>query len=299
MPAYRFHFCLPHFILRNRGTLRNDARKWPNGDPLRFSRVLSCLSILPSPTAGDEWCLYEVQTSIAVTGTHDRRWTAYCVTDDYYEAKCKDSVKRHHRIWTRTPDTVWDPIFRGEHPLISNTNENNQDEPSSSGVFWDAPQYFVAAVESRLESVTKEWRHIVRQLEQACKRCVSILGLVLPSLHLLTRMNRRPELPKAPETNYASRTEDFIQWNSEMLDVITDLIVCLSKTTMTLDQFKRSDMGYFSSQDMCIPHVTNIIKLSDELKAKLTLLELLEGRLTKANGPAVSLETSISVFSVS
>jgi len=112
-------------------------------------------------------------------------------------------------------------------------------------------------------------------------------------------MNRRPELPKAPETNYASRTEDFIQWNSEMLDVITDLIVCLSKTTMTLDQFKRSDMGYFSSQDMCIPHVTNIIKLSDELKAKLTLLELLEGRLTKANGPAVSLETSISVFSVS
>ena len=265
--AYMLHFSLPLYSLRNESNLRTDTRRWPNGEALRQSKVLTCLSVLPTPTAGEKWCLYEGQTSIVLTGRHDHHWTVYGVFDDYYDAKSTDSVKQHHRLWKKTPEIFWDPIFRGENPLINTAGSDEAGNPNSS-IFWDARQYFIAAVEIQVQMIVVEWRDIVSKLEKAVYR-------------------RCPTLPKPHETDHGRRTEEFAKWSADMLDIVGDFIVCLTKTTRVFDQFEQGDMSYFTS-GMYIGHATKILKSRDDLAMRLAWLELLKTKLTEAKGPAVS-----------
>lgn len=126
---------------------------------------------------GKSWCLYQIQTSIVVVGTHNRRWTAYAIKDDYYQEKCKDSVKQHHRSWKKTPDIFEDPILGVQYQLINNTTGTGRDEAPSASIFWEQKQYCIAAVETLVEAVTKEWRYIVSKIEETvCHRHVSLLS---------------------------------------------------------------------------------------------------------------------------
>jgi hypothetical protein len=78
-----------------------------------------------------------------------------------------------------------------------------------------------------------------------------------------------------------------------MIETVADMIVSLDKTNRELDQFLDGDIGdvrYFTSEpdSMYTIHVNNIIRSRNNLKSRLADLNRLEGRLTKAKGPAVS-----------
>ncbi|KAK4446679.1 hypothetical protein QBC34DRAFT_411157 [Podospora aff. communis PSN243] len=268
VPSYVLHFHLPFYALRRETELLTDTREWLDNKPLRKSRVLGCLSESSSSMAGDtwKWCLYEAQTSIVVTGTHDRSWTAYGVTDDYYDSDARpdefESVGRYHRLWEETPDMFSDPVFRGGYPLLNDRIPIDAGGNPTSAIFWDAREYFVAAVAFRAGIVSKEWSYVVTKLEKA--RC--------------------PSSQARHERDHVKH-ERVMEWNSEMLDVVADLITCLAKTTSAFEQFMGSESCDFASETY-EDHLASIKGTASTLKLRLDDLRLLRERLTTAKGPA-------------
>jgi hypothetical protein len=109
----------------------------------------------------------------------------------------------------------------------------------------------------------------------------------LLSFGLSNNRYRCPTLPVQHGTSTIYLAERLTEWNSEMVDVVGDLITCLTKTTIIFSQFQRDNVCYFITEKHN-NYLTSIAGTSNTLKMKLECLKLLEDRLIKAKGPAVS-----------
>ncbi|KAK4442669.1 hypothetical protein QBC34DRAFT_224960 [Podospora aff. communis PSN243] len=201
--TYTFHFHVPFFVLREHSKLRMDPRRNPDGSPLRCSRDLGFLSVPGGE--GKKQCLYEAQTSIVLTGLSDRFWTAYGVTDDYYERRGQDSIKRHHRESKQCP-AQRDPITR----KIS----------SPQGRYLDARAYFLACVEARSRQILREWQYIVVMLNDFYTNSCN-------------------------EGRYSSKKVAGLETRDEGIRMLTRLVARLFETTQAWEVFEQCHMSFF------------------------------------------------------
>ncbi|PVH77592.1 hypothetical protein DL98DRAFT_266334 [Cadophora sp. DSE1049] len=162
--AFTLEFHIPYYVLRNNQIPRRDARKKPNGEPLRQFWELPFLSMPTNskPTPTDErYYLYEAMTSVGVTGNDHWIWAAYAFVDTYYDAR--ESVDSYHQMkgWRQGRA---DPLAAGKI---------DADQP-----LWDPRMYFLKVVEIRTELVLMEWSQIMNKIEREVQQYVWCGGFV-------------------------------------------------------------------------------------------------------------------------
>jgi hypothetical protein len=135
-----------------------DTRTKPDGKPLRESRVLPSLSQSPneSKSTNKLYCLYEAQTSVAVTGIDHWVWVAYCFVDTYFESK--NMVEWYDKL-TGTNGRIRgraDPFAAGH---------------IDAGKPIRTPrEYFFKVFEIRTNEILKEWNEIFLWVEKEVKQ---------------------------------------------------------------------------------------------------------------------------------
>ncbi|KAK3339869.1 hypothetical protein B0T25DRAFT_523546 [Lasiosphaeria hispida] len=262
--CFTLDFHMPYYALRNHGMMK-DHRQKPNGEPLRISSALDCLQGSSSSMPGKTWYLHQAQTSIVLTGISDRVWTAYGVTDTYYDPKSTDSVEWYGRKWKKSRDHVLrDPV---------------SDNPSEPWLDRGPREYFLAAVNARLMKITLEWDRIVREMEL-----------------IIEKRDRIPRWPEDREKAWRIKAE-FSEWTQQILGMFEKLIPCLSEAIQIWVEFQRLDIGYFTnggddSDPSIAPsrqlHLTSIDKQFFRNKRALVALLAQKGRLERLDRAAMS-----------
>jgi hypothetical protein len=110
-----------------------------------------------STSAAGLLCLYEVQTSVVVTGIDSRVWTAYGIVDTYFGSK--ESVQHYDE--ENGPSAQIDPLAAGQIPAI----------PSPT-LLWTPREYFCKIVAIRMNEVRRAWRTIIDGVEDSVKQYV-------------------------------------------------------------------------------------------------------------------------------
>ncbi|KAG0645349.1 hypothetical protein D0Z07_9001 [Hyphodiscus hymeniophilus] len=212
--SFTLDFHIPYFALRTSKELLKDARTRFNGEPLRISRTLPFLNppISGSKPTDEIYCLYESQISVSVTGIDHWVWIARAIVDTYFDSK--ESVENYHGMNGRKKGRA-DPLAAGRI---------NADEP-----IWTPREYFFKIFEIRMQQVLKEWNRIVNKMEEDIKRSRTTHIFPLPADDPLTR----------------SKVRDFTQWNTHMVNLLTQLRCGLSDPIRAWEEFRRTDMGYF------------------------------------------------------
>lgn len=151
---------MPFYACRKGRKPLQCERKKPNGKPLRRTGDLSFFKLAPFPTENSELddCIYEVQTSILVTGVDHWSWTAYGFIDTYYKntqtgtwSSDQESTMNQESVEYYTEQCVVgvspDPLTAGQYDA----------EPP----VWTPREYFLRVLESRVKQVNREWHNTV------------------------------------------------------------------------------------------------------------------------------------------
>ncbi|KAK3320489.1 hypothetical protein B0T19DRAFT_241549 [Cercophora scortea] len=206
---------LPHYVLREHPVLRQDRR--PNADgsgPLRRSYELRCLT----PADPDKrMCLYEVQTSIVVTGIGDSVWAAYGVADTYFEPGYKESSDSLDHYTPKKKRLVHDPI--------AGTNTIWLNKP-----IWSPREYLLTVFDIRLKGVERECSLVCATLKNAVSQ--------------RTRNQQHPNNP-VPNSKRRQNIMDSYEWNEEMLLILTTHIYYVGSMLTQWEMFNQGDIGYF------------------------------------------------------
>ncbi|KAK0705695.1 hypothetical protein B0H67DRAFT_594764 [Lasiosphaeris hirsuta] len=224
--TFAMHLHIPFYVLGD-PTLdppHRDTRKWPNGEPLRASCALDCLST-SRDTKEKQW-LYEAQTSVLMTGIDHYVWTAICTVDTYYcDTKSKESesvrsLRRPKFRLSKQAKQMWDPLVgRGTLPLILSKVR-------------DPRRYFLAVCEARIGWVLLQWGKIVGAFSDNIKQ-------------------KRPPSRRSGlgQDRVKQLMNEFEEWIEETLSNIENFITCLDKAIRMWKGFCQTDIGYFSDLD--------------------------------------------------
>ncbi|KAF4632047.1 hypothetical protein G7Y89_g6081 [Cudoniella acicularis] len=202
----------------------------------------------------EDYCLYEAQISITVTGIDHWVWTAYGFVDNYFGST--ETADSYYKLKGKLRGRA-DPISAGHL---------NGDEP-----IWTPREYFLTVVQIRIEKVLREWNLIVYTIENKIK---------------WSRDNH--EFPLAyndPKTT--AKVLDFSVWNTRMVALLSKLISGLSKTVRAWERFRGTEIGYFQNNGQISPSLNPsliaISKCFDELKFNLWALEELKKELSEGS----------------
>jgi hypothetical protein len=151
-------FHLPYLALRpwvspkaQPTTNKNSSfRKWTD---------ISFLGTKQSPLHRPNEALYEAQISLCVFGIDNRKWTAYCFVDTYFNnaetVKSSDEDSGYDSEDQDEDSYVYfseDPIAsEGEHSFGLDANLP----------IWDPREYYLTVIRLRVGRVLQEWRLIV------------------------------------------------------------------------------------------------------------------------------------------
>lgn len=83
-----------------------------------------------------------------IIGTGERRWTAFCFSDTYYDPE-----------WEPCEDEMSNQMFTCD-PIASYTGAIDANLP-----IWNAREYFLVAICNRMECISEQWRTIGRIVE--------------------------------------------------------------------------------------------------------------------------------------
>ena len=164
--AFVLSFHLPFMAWRQSTMLHYNTRPGPGNSPLRASRELSPFSQASSLGCA---CLHEAQISCMISGLDNRHWTGYGFFDT-----CHDGEESRHDIRS------YQATKGGFVMNLLTCGTTACDAP-----IWTAREYFLQALEARVEGVTEEWKNTGRNLlkvmkthvsEKTC-HCHSCLGL--------------------------------------------------------------------------------------------------------------------------
>jgi hypothetical protein len=120
---------------------------------------------LPAITDRMQDYIYEAQISVLVTGIDDWVWAAYCFVDVYFK-DAGHSERVHHYS---DPRVRMDPHSCGKHPA---------DPPT-----WIPREYFLRALQARIEQVKHEWNNSVSRLMQQIEPYVKVYSSGLNSCY--------------------------------------------------------------------------------------------------------------------
>ncbi|KAE9375793.1 hypothetical protein N431DRAFT_454401 [Stipitochalara longipes BDJ] len=212
--VFTFSLQVPFYILTESKMLFQDPRKGFDEKQLRRSWRLPFLS--PSKSAPGvligNYCLYETQISVTVTGIDHRVWTAYGLFDTYHG--CNDNVETYLESKTRSGEP--DPLAAGQLTTYN---------------FISTPRhYYFKVFEIRINQVRKEWRAIVDKVEEDVEKSNHNHPLEID--HWNTRGVR-----------------EIGVWNGEMVRLLRKLINKLGDTLDAWDRFHKKDIGYFLFDD--------------------------------------------------
>jgi hypothetical protein len=137
-------------VLKEGQTAAQDSRKKIDGNPLRQS--WDDLPFLSMPTNVSKYtdagyCLYDAQTSVAVTGIDHWVWTAYGFVDTYFGSK--DSVDGYDQL--EGPMGRVDPLAAGQI-LVDR-------------YAWTPREYFFKVFEIRINEIRRQWNAIIDKVE--------------------------------------------------------------------------------------------------------------------------------------
>ncbi|KAL3426855.1 hypothetical protein PVAG01_00364 [Phlyctema vagabunda] len=149
--TFALEFHLPFYAWRRTTSIAEDSRKAANGKPLRRSEeVIYLRAATQNLDLEDPFdVIYESQISILVSGLDNSFWTAHCFVDTYF----------------RDPD--------GDIESVEyHCNEDLKFDPSCCGKYdanipvWSPREYFLRALNCRMEQIKEEWNNAVHQLIQ-------------------------------------------------------------------------------------------------------------------------------------
>jgi hypothetical protein len=157
---FQLAFHLPYYVWRKSQKACEDHRRDANARPLRQFRDVSFLDWRSS---GSSSFLYEAQISCLVAGTDERRWVAYGLVDNYFDAaeEGKETVLSYHKESVEEDDEGMrvDPLTFGTC---------NADNP-----IWNPREYFLMVFRIRLNQVKCEWQQVVAKVQQSIREYVS------------------------------------------------------------------------------------------------------------------------------
>jgi len=127
------------------------GRQRVDGSPLRRSEEVIHLKMtdsIPTRTNKMQDYIHEAQISVLVNGVDDWVWAAYCFVDVYFK-DARHSERVHYYSDPRVP---MDPHSCGKHP--------------ANPPIWIPREYFLRALQARIEQVKHEWNNSVSRLIQ-------------------------------------------------------------------------------------------------------------------------------------
>jgi hypothetical protein len=144
---YQLEFHIPYLAMRHQPSQRSMGRKerthrgWMNIDFLNTK----------STDAGvDGVCgVYQAQISVAICGTDNLRWTAYCLEDRYFDDNGEIGSDE------QTDDHQSDQIARGAF--------------GAEDIIRDPREYFIYVLLTRMRQVYTERKNLVRRIESGIK----------------------------------------------------------------------------------------------------------------------------------
>jgi hypothetical protein len=126
------------------------SMKWTN---ISFLEIQT-----PKAPVGQEHGMFEAHFSFVICGSHERRWTAYAFDDTEFDG-----------------EDLYEKIFphNGFHsdPIVSD-GDTDAELP-----IWDAREYFLRTVSSRVASAADSWDELLRQIEHSIQKYVSANSL--------------------------------------------------------------------------------------------------------------------------
>jgi hypothetical protein len=151
-------------VLKQSKELVRDCRKRFDGTPLRQSWALPFLSrpTSLSSSEGTFYCLYEAQTSVAITGIDHSVWTAYGFFDSYFESR--ESIDAYNQWKSRSSRLRLDPLAA--------------DQISTINTIWTPREYFFKVFEIRISEVRRQWHAISEKIEEELNQYVYFLHFV-------------------------------------------------------------------------------------------------------------------------
>jgi len=150
-PFLTLELDLPYYALRMHKSLRQDGRLWCDGTRLRRSEILTFLKPLPDQQ-DKNFCLYEAQFSVVITGTSDTVYTACAFNDAYFDPQLR--VQHYHDMTTKwfKPDPLTHGMRDANRPIFRQY------------------EYFLDVVENHVHCIVKESYTVVQTLEQEYRR---------------------------------------------------------------------------------------------------------------------------------
>lgn len=120
---------------------------------------LSFLEIqTPEAPVGRRHGMFEAHFSFVICGSHEKRWAAYSFDDTEFD-----------------DEDLYDKIFpcEGVHadPIASD------DDTDAERPIWDAREYFLKIVSSRVRRATDSWDELLRPIERSIQEYVSANSL--------------------------------------------------------------------------------------------------------------------------
>ncbi|KAH8585450.1 hypothetical protein B0O99DRAFT_603293, partial [Bisporella sp. PMI_857] len=256
--VFTLDFHIPYYALRVSKELLKDTRQRPDGKPLRGSRKLPSSSrpLNASTSTDGAYCLYEAEVSVAVTGIDHWVWTAYGFVDTYFEPK-ENVDSYHHQLGGSAGPGRADPLAAGRL---------DADKP-----IWTPREYFFKVLEIRMNQVLREWNGIFLWAEKEVKQ------------------SRTHHLFPLPSSDHKiGQVRELCVWNSQMVNILRDLIDRLSDTVGAWDEFWRNEIGFFQDDDepstssqWLKSSIAAVSKAVSTLNALLPKLKDLEKKLCK------------------
>lgn len=144
-----------------------DSRERRDKTPIRKSIDLSFLSG-GSTRKTTKAKSIETQSSCTVTGCSRQIWTAVCLSDTYYleEDPNNEALLSYYDAVIQDPERMhWDSLALGKF---------DADKP-----VWDAPEYILVIMTTRLEQVTEEWLNTSSRLREKVENYIRTLTILL------------------------------------------------------------------------------------------------------------------------
>jgi len=277
---FTFIVSIPYYTVKKVGQLR-DNRHWLNGHFLRETVSFPVINMLgqADEAVGE---LQEAQTTIALTGIDQGRWTVIRLVDS---------------IRTSTSFRDYDPEAEPEgvqaEDIITGKNLSTDDTCTI-----DPRLYFLWAWKASIEEAFSEWDEILECVKQTVKWCVKFTCTTTPPRSANnTRMQHYDSsvlARRGPQSHQtARRLHQSIFRKSELTSLLIILKLRLVETATAWMKFQSGDIKYFRGQHPIEPGPpggrNGTLQAVEEVYKRLQLkLVELEGHITELKHNYVS-----------
>ncbi|KAF2684746.1 hypothetical protein K458DRAFT_487060 [Lentithecium fluviatile CBS 122367] len=217
---FQMELHMPQYALRTHfpsqpDTMNSKCRKWRD---LAF-----LIHDFPGSQQEGCLCLYEAHFAVALCGTDERRWTAYCFEDSAFDSDRELNESDFCYSTINADPIASDGVTDGNRPL------------------WDPREYFLAILRIRIDQIRNEWICTVRTIESI--------------VHEYTDGDL--SFPKASGPNMRDNEAmiQMFEWTHKALRLVQKLLEALKKTNAVWKKFTspNGDVCYFSDFEQASP----------------------------------------------